>query len=186
MILCEQQHSLFHPRVLCGNEKFYVFLRGKWERYQHGSIKSTTRTELSSGKNYYICIHRSFILCQFWSRIFSHGSIYDLAFKPDGSQLIVAAGNRVLVIYVFWFEINLDSEYFRDVLRKFFLGLRYKRWDTHSAPQRSQRNRVLCCILQRWYVWCLFCNSIAKITTLFREKNLFFFIKTTEVWCREI
>ena len=115
MILCEQQHSLFHPMVLCGNEKFYVFLRGKWERYQHGSIKSTTRIELSSGKNYYICIHRSFILCQFWSRIFSHGSIYDLAFKPDGSQLIVAAGNRVLVIYVFWFEINLDSEYFRDV-----------------------------------------------------------------------
>lgn len=24
-------------------------------------------------------------------------SIYDLCFKPDGSQLIVAAGNRVLV-----------------------------------------------------------------------------------------
>lgn len=27
----------------------------------------------------------------------SFSSIYDLCFKPDGSQLIVAAGNRVLV-----------------------------------------------------------------------------------------
>lgn len=34
---------------------------------------------------------------QFWYEIFSRCSIYDLAFKPDGSQLIVAAGNRVLV-----------------------------------------------------------------------------------------
>lgn len=39
-----------------------------------------------------------FNLVAILTEIFSRCSIYDLAFKPDGSQLIVAAGNRVLVI----------------------------------------------------------------------------------------
>ena len=79
-------------------ERLTFFLGPTWERYQHGSIKYTIRTGSNSGESFDICRYFSFFMWQFWYRIFSRGSIYDLAFKPDGSQLIVAAGNRVLVI----------------------------------------------------------------------------------------
>ena len=70
---------------------------------------------------------------QFWYEIFSRCSIYDLAFKPDGSQLIVAAGNRVLVTTDLTENFPYKLWNFGDRLPNIFLGLRHKRWNTHSA-----------------------------------------------------
>lgn len=53
-------------------------------------------------------------------------SVYDLAFKPDGSQLIVAAGHRVLVsLSSFLWPLNayICGKYFItfDLFYQFFL-----------------------------------------------------------------